>query len=138
MLLYDCDCNKSCQNEKNVFRRKIQLQGDHPIKKGIENLFSKATLEKAKSEEPAFIDITPAYKKIIRGTPEEIPEKWEVNKDEKANLCYWLCENGTKEDFQRFSAIFDLLRELLEPDPSLSNGQPTQIEQDLAESTGSD
>ena len=138
ILLYDCDCNKTCQEDENVFRRKIQPQSDHPIKKGIENLFSKATLERAKNHKLAFIDVTPAYKKIIRGTPEKIPEKWEVNKDEKTNLCDWLCENGTMEDFQHFSKIFDLLREILEPDPSLSNGQSTQIEQNLADSTGSD
>lgn len=125
VLLYDCEYKGNCENKENMFKRKIPQESSHPIKKGIENLFSKATLKRAKGEKPAFIDVTPAYEKTTRGKPEKIPEKWEVNEDEKTNLCNWLCENGTKEDFQHFSKIFDLLREILEPDPSLSNGQST-------------
>ena len=128
ILLYDCDRNKPCQDEKNVFRRKIPKESSHPIEKGIENLFSKATLERACEYKPAFIDIDSERKKRRRGEMITVAEEWTVNEDEKTNLCDWLCRNGKKEDFQHFSKIFDLLREILEPDPSLSNGQSTQIE----------
>ena len=37
-----------------------------------------------------------------------------VTDSEKANLCDWLCENGTPEDFQHFNLIFDLVEEALD------------------------
>ncbi len=138
VLLYDCEYQGKCENNGNLFKRKIPQESSHPIKKGIENLFSKATLERACQYKPAFIDIAPKHKRRRRGEMITVAEEWTVNEDEKTNLCNWLCENGTKEDFQHFSKIFDLLREILEPDPSLSNGQSAQIEQNRAESTGSD
>ncbi len=133
VLLYDCDNEIESKSEENIFRRIIPLNTEHPVEKGIENLFSKETLERAKSIKSAFIDITRAHEKTTRGKSENIPEKWEVNEDEKTNLCNWLCENGTKEDFQHFSKIFDLLQEILEPDHSLSDGQSPQVEQNGAE-----
>ena len=133
VLLYDCEHKGGPKNEGNMFKRKIPQESNHPIEKGIENLFSKETLEKAKSVKPAFIDITLAHEKTTRGKSENIPEKWEINEDEKTNLCNWLCENGTKEDFQHFSKIFDLLQEILEPDHSLSDDQSPQVEQNGAE-----
>ncbi len=123
VLLFDCDYTGNCENKENKFKRKIPQESSHPIEKGIENLFSKATLEKACQYKPAFIDIDPEREKRRRGKMITVAEKWTVNEDEKTNLCDWLCKNGTKEDFQHFSKVFDLLREILEPDPSLSNGQ---------------
>ncbi len=133
VLLYDCDNTITSDSKANIFRRIIPLQPEHPIEKGIENLFSKETLEKARSDKPAFIDITRAHEKTTRGQFENIPEEWEVNEDEKTNLCNWLCENGTKEDFQHFSKIFDLLQEILEPDLSLSEDESSQVEQNGVE-----
>ena len=138
VLLYDCEYEGKCENKGNMFKRKIPHESSHPIEKGIENLFSKATLEKACQHKSAFIDIAPEHKRRRRGEMITVAEEWTVNEDEKTNLCNWLCENGKKEDFQHFSKVFDLLREILEPDPSLSNGQSTQIEQNRADSTGSD
>ena len=40
------------------------------------------------------------------------PENWAVDGDEKRNLCDWLCENGTADDFQHFREIFNLLEEV--------------------------
>lgn len=113
VLLHDCDYEGPEQTKENRFRRTIPHQSEHPIEKGIENLFSKATLEKALDYKPEFIDITEAHQEKVRGKVQAIPEKWVVNEDEKTNLCNWLCENGTAEDFQHFQAIFDLLRETL-------------------------
>ena len=113
VLLHDCDYKDPEQTKENRFRRTIPHQSEHPIEKGIENLFSKATLEKALDYKPEFIDITEAHQEKVRGKVQAIPEKWVVNEDEKTNLCNWLCENGTAEDFQHFQAIFDLLRETL-------------------------
>ena len=117
LLLYGCDDKK--HGDKNYFfRRTIPIQGDrpdHPVRQGIENLFSKRTLEKAPSARQAFIDIDPERTKIERGKEVNVPETWTVNKDEKTNLCNWLCENGTQKDFQHFEVIFKLLENILCP-----------------------
>ena len=114
LVIRDCDYEGKNENKGKRHRVTIPKQDEHPIKKGIENLFSKSTIEKAMSYKPAFVDIDPARTRIERGVKKEIPEEWSVNKAEKTNLCHWLCENGTAEDFQHFSVIFDLIIELLE------------------------
>ena len=113
VLLHDCDYGGPDQTKENRFRRTIPHQSAHPIERGIENLFSKATLEKALGYKPEFIDISEAHNEKVRGNVQAIPEKWVVNEDEKTNLSDWLCENGTTEDFQHFQSIFDLLEEAL-------------------------
>ena len=117
LLLYDCEENRHGE-KNNFFRRTIPIQGDHLVQQGIENLFSKRTLEEACSAKQAFIDIDPERTKIERGEEVNVPETWTVNKDEKTNLCNWLCENGTQKDFQHFEVIFKLLEDILCP-PSI-------------------
>ena len=112
ILLHDCD-KPGCQTKGKVFRRNIPRQEGHPLEKGIENLFEKATIEKARKHKLAFIVITTEHKKFKPDEEETVPEKWEVNDDEKTNLCNWLCENGTGEDFKHFHMIFDLLEKIL-------------------------
>ena len=113
-LLFDCEEQLSPDNKGNLLRRTISLQSNNPIQKGIENLFSKETLEQARQYKSAFIDVDHERTKTVRGEPQLIPEKWTINEDEKTNLCNWLCENGTKEDFQGFQVIFDLLEDVLD------------------------
>ena len=116
ILIYDCDVrNKIDCDKKNLFRRIIPKKDGHPLEKGIENLFGNATLEQARSHKKAFIDIEKSHEKTIRGETQKVPEKWEVNENEKTNLCNWLCENGTDKDFKHFAKVFDLLEEILEP-----------------------
>ncbi len=109
VLLHDCDSKASACDRGNVFRRRIPLVEDHPICKGIENLFSKGTLERAMEYKPAFIDIIAEHEVTERGQRKVIGEQWKVNEDEKDNLCDWLCKNGTREDFQYFGGILDEL-----------------------------
>lgn len=113
VLLYDCDKQRTHENNGNLFRRNIPLQSDHPVKKGIENLFSQSTLEKAREHKSDFITVTSEHTVTGRNGSQTIPEKWEVPGDEKTNLCNWLCENGTVEDFQPFQTVFELLEEAL-------------------------
>lgn len=115
-LFFDCEVDRKPDKSGNIFLRIIPKKDDHPIEKGIENLFEKATLEKARSHKRAFIDIVESHKKTIRGENQEIPEKWEVNEDEKRHLCDWLCKYGEKEDFEHFAEVFALLEEILESD----------------------
>ncbi len=113
ILLYDCD-RPNNTIEGNLFKRNIPEQKNHLLKKGIENLFEKKTLEEAREFKPAFLDIEEEHKRTVRGQKESVLEEWTVNKDEKTNLCDWLCKYGTKEDFKHFQVIFDLLEEILE------------------------
>lgn len=112
LLLYDCDTNKSDTNKGQLFKRVIPTVKENPINKGIENLLKRNTIEKAIEHKNAFIDVTPEIIKTVRGKKVTIPENWEVNKDEKRNLCDWVVENGTVEDFQHFNSVFDILEKI--------------------------
>ena len=114
VLLFDCDEQVDPSNKGNLFRRTIPLQPNTPIQRGIENLISKATLEKARQHKLAFIDVDPGRTITVRGELRPVPDQWTINKDKKTNLCDWLCENGTQEDFQGFRVIFELLNQLLD------------------------
>ena len=41
-----------------------------------------------------------------------MPEQWKINDDEKSDLCDWICENGTVEDFRFFEGILDEFRRI--------------------------
>ena len=113
ILLYDCEKQRDGR-EGNIFKSNITRKEGHRLEKGIENLFEETTLKRALGKSTKFIDITLEHSKTERGEDIPIPEKWEVNRDEKNNLCNWLCENGTKGDFRHFEQVFDLLEELLQ------------------------
>ena len=113
VVLFDCDYPGEPEDKGHRFKRKIPLQDGHPINKGIENLFDKATLQKARKCKPAFIDVAEAHSFMKRGEAVQILEEWTVNGNEKTNLCKWLCQNGTAEDFRHFEVVFDLLNQLL-------------------------
>ena len=114
VILHDCDAVVNDAREGNVFRRRIKCQKDHPISKGIENLLSRMTLQGAIEHKPSFIDKTLEHEKTERGQTVTVPEAWVVNKDEKTNLCNWLCENGTAEDFQHFRPVLEMLSGILD------------------------
>ena len=121
VLLHDCDSGETSAECDNIFRRKIPMAKDHPIRNGIENLFSKDTLIRAKEYRPGFINITEKHRKTERGYTCDVPEKWQVNKDEKCSLCDWLCQNGTVDDFRSFERLFNELStipDLLRPTTS--------------------
>lgn len=111
ILMYDCDTRKIDAHKGNIFRRVIP-QMDHHIKKGVENLFSNETIERATQQKPDFIDISYEHKKLERGEEIVVPEEWTVNKDEKRNLCDWICQNGDVDDFKNFEIVFEILEEV--------------------------
>ena len=117
VLLYDCDVGGGDDASGNVFRRIISRQDRpiHPIQKGIENLFSEETLNRAIQHNPAFIDIDHGGEATKDGKKVHKPEQWEVNEDKKSELCHWLCENGTPKDFQGFEAVFMITEDALFP-----------------------
>ena len=111
MVLFDCEYPAEADTKGNRFKRKNPRLIGHPVDKGIENLFSKATLDKALAHNKAFVDIEPGGTAIYGGEEQTIADKWAVNQSQKTNLCNWLCENGSVGDFQHFGVIFDLLEE---------------------------
>ena len=113
LVLHDPEDRVESDTRANVYRRRIERIEDHPVQKGVENLFSKETLERAIEYRPAFIDRTRAHQKIERGIQVAVPEIWTVNKDEKTNLCNWICEHGTADDFMHFGPVLEMLQEIL-------------------------
>ena len=112
LVLHDCDGNANDAAKGRTFRRKVPQQSEHPIKRGIENLFNEATIAKAKGHKDAYINVEDAHSKTVRGEKQDVPETWTVDKDEKTNLCNWLCQEGTKDDFASFEVVFDILKEV--------------------------
>ena len=117
LLLFDCDKARANDRRGNLFQRTLPLQADNPIKKGIENLFGKSTLHRARQHNHAFFDIDRERTKEMGGEEKVIPEQWTIHQYQKTNLCDWLCGNGTQEDFQHFQVIFDLIEEVLDSTP---------------------
>jgi len=109
LLLYDCDVSKTDSTRGKVTKKIIPSSSDNIIKKGIENLFTEATVRKLQEVSPRFIDVTAATKKVVRGVEEEVPELKEINKDEKKNICEWLCQNGDESDFEGFEIAVDII-----------------------------
>lgn len=118
VLLHDCDSDVTDATAGNLIKRKVPQQSGNPIQKGVENLFGWSTLQKAKADKSAFIDVTPETTIERRGQEIVVPLCWEVNESEKMNLCNWLCENGNADDFANFNIILDKLEELLETLPA--------------------
>ena len=72
------------------------------------------TLEAARPHNPTLFSTEDEHGGTDEnGQPIIIPEEWTVN--DKGNLCEWICENGTKEDFEYFQVVFDIIEEALEP-----------------------
>ena len=113
VLLYDPECRKIEKEKGSMFRRLMTKFDNHPIQKGIENLFDHKTLERVCQKCPKFIDVTDKHSKMVQGKKESVPEVWTVNKDEKTNLCNWLCKNGTADDFEHFKPTLEMLKDIL-------------------------
>jgi hypothetical protein len=107
LLLYDCDIKKADDQRGNVYKRVITIFPENIISKGIENLFPNTIIEKAISQKKSFVDIT-KVDRIKRGVISNETTHI-VNEEEKKNLCLWICENGTAEDFSNFGMVFNLI-----------------------------
>ena len=113
VFLFDCDAKEEPDQKGMFFKNSIPFHAGNPIKKGVENLFTSSTLSNAMAANTAFINVEEAHSKTERGESVTVPEQWTVNKDEKPNLCNWLCQYGTREDFQNFEKVFELLEGIL-------------------------
>lgn len=119
LLLFDCDTGKRAGSQGKLVQRCIPVQDQHPIQEGIENLFARSALDRAREFRLEFFVTEEEHGGIDEnGRAITIPEKWTVNESQKSNLCEWLCENGTEEDFRHFQLVFDLIEEALDLTPS--------------------
>jgi len=115
LLLYDCDTNKPTARKGQLIKRVIPLVADSEITSGIENLIPATRIQRLEVTHPRFIDVCQSTVTRTRGIDVTMPTKKSVNRDEKNNLCEWLCENGTAEDFCNFTSVFDIIEcELLD------------------------
>ena len=118
LLLYDCDVKDISADSlrkfnASLFKRKIERINGHPIQKGIENLFTRDTLDRARAENSAFINVEREHKGTFDGECKTIAEKWTINCKQKTNLCNWLCKNGKVDDFQHFRPVLKMLETTL-------------------------
>ena len=120
LCLLDCDQKgDEAVNRGKAFRRKIPRQDDGPIKAGIENLFTMSTVMRAHEYDEMMFDIEPAREKIVQRTRVAVPEAWMIHDDNmKRRLCDWICDNATRNDFEKFELVFNLLDELIAQDAS--------------------
>lgn len=109
LLLYDGDQRVKKANCGKAQKISMPFLEQNPIKKGIENLFSEKTIRKIEKELPQSIDKIPAYVKTERGKNVAVEEKIDINTNEKSTVLKWICENGTREDFENFIGILDII-----------------------------
>ena len=95
ILLYDCDCVRDDKTDL-VTRQNIPKQEKHPVKKGIENLFSEETLNNAAQG-------------VGRNKIEDLINSKNGSLGKKVEICDWICENGKKDDFKYFESVFSIL-----------------------------
>lgn len=111
LLLYDCDVSPHNEHVGTYFRQTMPAVPGAPIEKGIENLFPLSTILRAIKANPALVDVT-SMDRTQRGVKSTVT-KYAINTHEKRNLCNWLLENGTAEDFQHFGVVFELIERFL-------------------------
>lgn len=114
LLLFDCDTKVKAAVKGSVFKSILPQIADTPIQNGIENLFPSTTIAMIEQDMPHAIDVVYETTRRERGVETRTPEKKTVCRDEKSNLCRYLCEIGDKDDFQHFTKVFQLIEEFLE------------------------
>ena len=113
ICLYDCDVKRQNANKGLVYRRVMPFFAENPIGIGIENLFPPDTIQKVEDQFPQFIDKQEQSINRVRGEQTISPAVKIVNKDEKGNMCNWLCANGTVEDFANFESAFSIIEGII-------------------------
>lgn len=112
LLLYDCDTKKKDKQvgeDERLWIRSIEQNTENTkVKKGIENLFPIKFFE----EEFEF------RKEYYSKKPKD--DGGLVENLDKPKLCDWICENGSKDDFEKFKEIVEILREFVEANQSHS------------------
>ena len=92
---------------EGIYDGKVYIRGIPPgegrIKNGIENLFEEDLIIRALKAKTNCFDYH-----ITGG----ITHNFKIPGDNKKELCDWICENATKEDFKNFEKIFEIIEEI--------------------------
>lgn len=113
LLVYDCDTKKQDESKNLVHKRVMPSILTNPIPIGIENLFPSETIQNLEAVNPRFIDRSAQSTDRIRGQEIIKPASLSVNKDEKGNMCNWLCEHGNADDFAGFAVVFQIIKDVI-------------------------
>ena len=117
LLLYDCDTKKTDEQvgeDERLWIRLIKQNTENTkVKKGIENLFPIKFFEEEFKFRKEYYSKKP---KDDGGHSENL---------DKPKFCEWICENGSKDDFEKFKEIVEILREFIEAHQSHSVEQAT-------------
>ena len=110
ILVHDCDSEMRSERSGRMYRFGISRRplDDHPIERGIENLFEKKTLNKVNN---CVKRVT--VEEWVDGEP-VVKVRVAVKNREKRKMCDWLCSNGTKDDFSHFGGLLDRIEAILE------------------------
>ena len=109
LLLYDCDTQKPNEQVERLWMRSIPKNDENTVvPKGIENLFPGKFFE----EEFEF-----RKEYYIRKGKDD---GGHVENLDKPKFCDWICENGSKDDFEKFKEVVEILREFVEAHQSHS------------------
>ncbi|MFA5792137.1 MAG: AAA family ATPase [Candidatus Paceibacterota bacterium] len=92
--------------DEKLYIRKINKIEASPIQKGIENLFTKTFIEKVKKVKPDCFEFHTIGTEI---------KNFQIVNRRKQEVCTWICENGTKNDFENFSEIIKIIENILTP-----------------------
>lgn len=110
ILIHDCESNIESERNDGMYRFSVTLrqEDEHPIRKGIEHLFGKGTLDKVKEctktlTEEEWVDGERVVKvKVV------------VKNNKKREMCDWICEHGSRNDFGHFAALLETIEAILE------------------------
>jgi len=94
--------------EDKLYIRKMPKNNSNPIQKGIENLFSKNFIDKAKEIKADSFQFQTVGTEI---------KNFQIVNGKKSDICTWICENGIKNDFEEFSKIIETIETILIPQP---------------------
>lgn len=107
IFVFDCDESKAERLDGKLLFVKNDKNKKSLVEKGIENLFNEDVLTRAYSYKNDFFEVSNV---TSRGSN---TIKYTVHPDEKRNLCNWICENATKEDFLNFEPLFNKIKNVL-------------------------
>jgi len=90
--------------DEKLYIKRMHFFEENPLKKGIENMFGKSFVDKVND---ANINCFQFYN--VGG---EI-KSFQIINGKKQEICKWICENGTQDDFLGFSKIIKIIETVL-------------------------
>lgn len=94
--------------DEKLYSRKMPAPSASVIEKGIEVLFSEQLIEKARESMKACFKVLEIY-----DGEEDGIRKISIRDGYKMTLCNWICDNASKEDFENFVQVLDLIKATL-------------------------